>query len=70
MIKHDKYLGAFEFVFVNRNNGTIKPLFVRAKANYGSSLRAAACTMEIKAFRLNKYENCDNFQLYGATIQL
>ena len=30
------------FVFVNRNNGTIRSLFVCTKANYVSGLRAAA----------------------------
>ena len=40
--KYDKYLGAFVFVLVNRNNATIKPLFVGTKANNGSGLRAAA----------------------------
>ena len=40
--KYDMYLGAFGFVLVSRNNGTIKPLFVCTEANYGSSLRAAA----------------------------
>ena len=40
--QYDKYLGAFGFVFVNRNSGTIKPLFVCTEANYGSGLRAAA----------------------------
>ena len=40
--KYDKYLGAFGFVLVSRNNRTIKSLFVRTKANYGSDLRAAA----------------------------
>ena len=40
--KYDKYLGAFEFVLVSRNSGTLKPLFVCTKANYGSGLRAAA----------------------------
>ena len=40
--KYDKYLGAFGFVLVNRNNESIKPLFVFTKANYGSCLRAAA----------------------------
>ena len=33
--------GAFGFVLVSRNNGTIKPLFACTKANYGSGLRAA-----------------------------
>ena len=37
-----KYLGSLEFALVSRNNGTIKPLFVRIKANHGSGLRAAA----------------------------
>ena len=40
--KHDKYLGALGFVLANRHNGTIKPLFLCAKANHGSGLRAAA----------------------------
>ena len=40
--KYDKYLGAFGFVLVSRNNRTIKSLFVCTKANYGSDLRAAA----------------------------
>ena len=40
--KYDKYLGAAGFVLVNRNNGTIRPLFVCTEANYGSGLRAAA----------------------------
>ena len=39
------------------NNGTINPLFVCTRANYGSGLRAAATSMQMKAFRLNKYEN-------------
>ena len=56
--EYDKYLGAFRFVLVSRNNGTITSLFVCTKANYGSGLRAAASTMQMKAFRLNKYENC------------
>ena len=42
LIKYDKYLGGFEFVLVNRNNGTINPLFVCTKANYASGLKAAA----------------------------
>ena len=33
LIKYDKYLGTFEFVLLNRNNGTIKSLFVCTKAN-------------------------------------
>ena len=37
-----KYLDAFGFVFENRNNGDIKPLFVCTKANYESGVRAAA----------------------------
>ena len=40
--KYYKYLGAFGFVLASRNNGTIESLFVCTKANYGSSLRAAA----------------------------
>ena len=40
--KYDKYLGAFRFVLASRNNGTIRPLFVCAEANYESGLRAAA----------------------------
>ena len=40
--KYDKYLGAAGFVLVNRNNGTIRPLFVCTEANCGSGLRAAA----------------------------
>ena len=40
--EYDKYLGAFRFVLVSRNNRRIKPLFVYTKANYGSYLRAAA----------------------------
>ena len=40
--KYDKYLVASGFVLVSRNNGTIRPLFVCTKANYGSGLRAAA----------------------------
>ena len=40
--KYDKYLGAFGFVLVSRNNRTIKSLLVRTKANYGIDLRAAA----------------------------
>ena len=40
--KYDKYLGAFGFVLVSRNSGTIKSLFLCTKANYGSCLRAAA----------------------------
>ena len=56
--EYDKYLGAFRFVLVSRNNGTITSLFVCTKTNYGSGLRAAASTMQMKAFRLNKYENC------------
>ena len=40
--KYDKYLGAFRFVLVSKNNGTIKPLFVCDEAKHGSSLRAAA----------------------------
>ena len=55
--EYDKYLGAFRFVLVSRNNGTITSLFVCTKANYGSGLRAAASTMQMKVFRLNKYEN-------------
>ena len=30
--KYDKYLGAFGFVLVSRNNVTIKSLFVHTKA--------------------------------------
>ena len=56
--KYDKYLGAFGFVLVSRNNGTIKSLFVRTKANYGSDLRAAATYHANEAFRLNEHENC------------
>ena len=37
-----KYLSAFGFVLVSRNNGTIRPLFVHTKANHESGLRAAA----------------------------
>ena len=40
--KYDKYLGAFGFVLVSKNNGTIRPLFVCTEANYESGLRAAA----------------------------
>ena len=40
--KYDKYLDAFVFVLVSRNNGTITLLFVCTKANYGNGLRAAA----------------------------
>ena len=40
--KYDKYLGAFEFVLVSRNNGTMTSLFVCTEANCESSLRAAA----------------------------
>ena len=36
--KYDKY----PLLSVSRNNGTIKPLFVSTKANYGGGLRAAA----------------------------
>ena len=47
--KYDKRMsGAFGFVLVSRNNGTIKPLFVCTKANYGSSLRAAGGAMQMK----------------------
>ena len=35
--KYDKYLGAFGFVLLSRNNGTIRSLFVCTKTNYGSS---------------------------------
>ena len=31
---------------------------LRAKANYGNSLRAAATYHANEAFRLNEYENC------------
>ena len=37
-----KYLGSLEFVLASINNGTINPLFVCTRANYGSDLRAAA----------------------------
>ena len=40
------------------NNGTIRPLFLRIEANYGSGLRAAATYRANEAFRLNEYENC------------
>ena len=40
--KYDKYLGAFGFVLVSKNNETIRPLFVCTEANYESGLRAAA----------------------------
>ena len=40
--KYDKYLGAFGFVLVSKNNGTIRSLFVCTEANYESGLRAAA----------------------------
>ena len=40
--KYDKYLGAFGWVLVSMNNGTIRPLFVCTEANYESGLRAAA----------------------------
>ena len=40
--KYNKYLGSLEFVLTSINNGTINPLFVCARANYGSGLRAAA----------------------------
>ena len=55
--KYNKYLGSLGFVLASINNGTINPLFVCTRANYGSGLRAAARTMQMKAFRLNKYEN-------------
>ena len=40
--QYNKYLQAFRFVLANRNNGTIKPLFVCTKPNYEGGLRAAA----------------------------
>ena len=40
--KYDKCLGAFGFVLVSKNNGTIQLLFVCTEANCGSILRAAA----------------------------
>ena len=40
--KYNKYLGSLGFVLASINNGTINPLFVCTKANYGSGLRAAA----------------------------
>ena len=40
--KYDKYLAAFGFILVSKNNGTIRPLFVCTEANYESGLRAAA----------------------------
>ena len=55
MIINISYLDAFGLVLGNRNNDTIKPLFVCTKAYYW---RAAARTMQMKAFRLNEYENC------------
>ena len=52
--KYNNYLGSLEFVLTSINN---KPLFVCARANYGSGLRAVATCHANKAFRLNKYEN-------------
>ena len=40
--KYNKYLGSLEFVLASINNGTMNPLFVCTKTNYGSGLRAAA----------------------------
>ena len=56
LIKYDKYL-----VTCKQEQWNNQAMFVRAKANYGSGLRAAAtCHANyIKAFRLNEYENCD-----------
>ena len=39
--KYNMYLGSFEFVLASISNGTINPLFVCTRANYGSGLRAA-----------------------------
>ena len=39
-------LGAFRFVLVSRDNGTVNSLFVRTNANYGSGLKAAACEVQ------------------------
>ena len=39
---YNKYLGSLGFVLASINNGTINPLFVCTRANYGSGLRAAA----------------------------
>ena len=73
--EYDKYLGAFGLVLVSRNNGTIRPLFVCTKANYGSVWEQLPGTMQMKAFQLNKYENCgkvlkhfDHFQLNTVTV--
>ena len=40
--KYDKYLGAFGFVFVRGNNGTINSLFLCTKTNGATGSRAAA----------------------------
>ena len=43
---------------VSRNNGTIKSLFVCTEANYREVVwEQLRHTMQMKAFRLNKYEN-------------
>ena len=43
-----KYLGAFGFVLASKNNGTIKPLFVCTKANYGTSLTMLTSMAAVK----------------------
>ena len=40
--------GAFGFVLVSGDHGTIRPLFVCTKANNGSGLRAARGVMQMK----------------------
>ena len=55
--KYNKYLGSLGFVLASINNGSINPLFVCTRANYGSCLRAAATYHANEAFRLNEYEN-------------
>ena len=54
--KYDKYLGAFVFVLVSRNNGTIKPLYCSCalKQITETVLEQLRGATQTKAFRLNK----------------
>ena len=60
----NNYLQAFGFVLVTKNNGTFKSLFVCTKANSEVVWEQLRRTMQIKAFRLNKYEDCGKVLKY------
>ena len=70
--KYDKYLfRCFRFVLVSINTETIKSLSVYTKVNYGVVRELQPGTMQMKAFGLNKYENCGKvlkFELYRVNI--